>query len=657
MPLSALYALSLVVLAVVAARALVTLRRARSDVTYLRVELHRLRQLQGGTFGGAAVADGGIILDANPAFARMFGFDSTELIGTDAIERAVPGFRAAVTRSLLDEPPEPQEIEGVRRDGTPIVLEVRGRVAVMDGRHVTIAEARDITKRKRAEEENRRLAAALEQAAEAVVIVGREGKVVYANAGFERISGYRRDEVQGQDWRMLASPTHGREAFAGILAAAQRGESWSGVFVQRRRDGSLYDAESVISPVRDAEGMVVNYLGIQRDVTRERELEKQLRQAQKLEAVGQLATGIVHDLNNMLSVIIANAELLRESLPADAPEAERDLDDLRGAARGGAAMVRKLLAFSRQADLTFTTVDLRQVIEDLSGMLRRILPENIEVRLATAVPVQPVLADAGALQQIILNLATNARDAMPEGGVLDIALEAGTLDENLRGSHPWIRPGPCTAVVVTDTGTGMDEQTLERIFEPFFTTKPPGQGTGLGMAMIFGLAKQHAGIADVTSRVGHGTTVRILLPCAAPTDTAAPRRSSGSLALGGSETILLVEDNEALRRTGIRLLQKFGYRVLPAEDGQAALETFRDHREEIALVISDLVMPRLGGQGLHAALRGLGSQVPFVFASGYGEAVLHESVPMDEGTFFAPKPWTPAELALKVREALDTGRA
>jgi len=630
-------------------------RRLSSDAQYWRGEAFRLRELQGGTFGGAALEDRGIIFDANPTFRRLFGLEPGARLAADAIEVVAPGFGDAVRRSMASDPVEPQEVHGVRPDRTAFVLEVRGRVAVVDGRTVTVAEARDVTERVRARTETARLAAAVEQAAEAVVIVGLDGAVVYANAAFERISGYARDEIIGRDWRRLSSPERDRAAVGAILAAVAQGQPWSGVFVQRRKDGSLYQADSAISPVRDAAGRIINYLGIQRDVTRERDLEAQLRQAQKLEAVGQLATGIVHDLNNMLSVILANAELLSESLQDAAAESQRDLEDLRGAARGGAAMVRKLLAFSRQADLSFAPVDVRHVVEDLSGMLRRILPATIDVRLHAAEGLRPALADAGALQQIVLNLATNARDAMPDGGVIEIALEPGDLPAELAAAQPWVRPGPCTAVVVTDTGTGMDEKTLERVFEPFFTTKPPGKGTGLGMAMIIGLVKQHGGIVAVTSRPGHGTTVRVSLPCATARDSAPVRRPSGPTLRSGAETVLLVDDNEPLRRTGTRLLEKFGYRVLQAEDGAAALEVFAAHGPDIRLVISDLVMPRLGGRGLYDALRNRGAQVPFLFASGYGEAAMRSEMPTDARIFFAPKPWVPVELRAKVQEALDAG--
>ena len=389
--------------------------------------------------------------------------------------------------------------------------------------------------------------------------------------------------------------------------------------------------------------------------TTRRALEGQLRQAQKMEAIGQLTGGIAHDFNNILTIILSNVELVKSDLGPE--DAGPDLAEIEAAARKGAAMVRKLLAFSRTGQLELGPVDLARLVGDLSEMLRRLLPETIHVRMTAAPDAPAVLADPGAVEQILLNLATNARDAMVRGGTLDIVVEPRVLDDEFRDAMGDGRPGAYACLSVSDTGDGMDPAVLERLFEPFFTTKPPGVGTGLGMAMVYGLVRQHGGLVEVATAPGRGTVVYIYFPAAARVERAPARpRVSPPPGAVGSETILLVEDETGIRRVAQRALERAGYRVLSAEDGVEALDVVRAHAAEIRLVVSDVVMPRCGGPELREAVLRAGHAIPFLFMSGYAARDAGTAEKLDPELPVLHKPWSVADLLSRVRQLLDAKR-
>jgi two-component system NtrC family sensor kinase len=405
--------------------------------------------------------------------------------------------------------------------------------------------------------------------------------------------------------------------------------------------------------MHDADGDLELFEMIVQDVSEQRRLEAQLRQAQKMEAIGQLTGGIAHDFNNLLSVITLNAQLVAASLEATPGEVLPELEDIQEAARKATTMTKQLLGFSRHADLRMVPTDLARVVAKLSSMMRRVLPENITIRIDAEEAVHAVRADAGAVEQMLLNLATNARDAMPDGGKLQIDVGEREVQEVTLASHPWITPGRYVCIRVRDSGIGMDEETRSRIFEPFFTTKAPGVGTGLGMAMVYGLTKQHGGFVTVLTALGRGTTIELYFPVVG--EAAQPLDSVESLdgVRGGSETILLVEDEDTLRRSAKRVLERYGYTVLVAADGQEGLERYRAHKTEIDLVVSDLIMPRVGGAQLHRTLREEGDRVRFLLASGYvgresgGHEALDPSIPI------LRKPWALRDLLTRIRELLD----
>jgi two-component system, cell cycle sensor histidine kinase and response regulator CckA len=512
--------------------------------------------------------------------------------------------------------------------------------------------ARDVTALRQAQRERERMVAALEEAAEVVIITDAHGTIEYVNRGFERVTGWTREEAIGRNPRLLKSGQLPAEYYAAMWRRLTAGETVRHQLTNRCRDGSLYEADAVIAPVKDEQGRVTHFISLQRDVTNERRLDEQLRQAQKMEAVGQLTGGIAHDFNNLLTIVLGNAALIRERIPAGDADALAHLDDVERAVRAGASMIGKLLAFGRRERLTMTAVDVGPVIDDLvNRSLRRVLPAFIDVSVRCPGDLPPARCDRYALEQILVNLATNARDAMPGHGSLEIVVRVADLMAEDRGTVPVPHPGRYVCISVSDTGHGMDAATAARAFEPFYTTKPQGSGSGLGLSMVYGLMRQQGGAVHLYSEVAHGTTVRLYLPASTatagtpapsvPEDQAAPR--------GNGELVLLVEDEPALRVLASRILGRYGYRVLPAEDGVAALKLYEDSPEEPMLVLSDLVMPRMGGLELFQELQRRGSNARFLLATGYDHA---QGRHLDSLTVVR-KPWTVQHLLTEVRRVLS----
>ena len=480
---------------------------------------------------------------------------------------------------------------------------------------------------------------------DAMLIADAAGRVVSGNPAARRLLGCTEAE--------MAMMEFGHFFLAGSRTTSPA-EAWQTLMLdgQWRGEGRLLVGSSVriLDVAASAHITPGRHLITIRDVTEAQQMEMQLRQAQKMEAIGLLTGGMAHDFNNLLTVVLANADLVLESLPDDMEELRDEVGQMIQAATRGSEMVKKLLAFSRRETLERRPVSLEVVLAETQALLIRLLPSNITVRTEALPDLPGVLADPGAVQHILLNLATNARDAMPTGGLLTMRADFDPEMELPDGSI-----GPMVTVTVEDTGRGMEEEVMAHLFEPFFTTKAPGAGTGLGMAMIYGLVQQHMGTIDVVSTVGVGTSITIGLPLAEMTVPNATPRSALLIREGATETILLVEDEEMVRRAGRRILEKHGYRVLQAADGAEALEVLRERGSEIALVVSDVVMPRMGGRELYASLRDEGFRMPFLFTSGYTDRMSSDTVALDPSVPVLPKPWTWTELTASVRAALDEG--
>ena len=394
-------------------------------------------------------------------------------------------------------------------------------------------------------------------------------------------------------------------------------------------------------------------MGIIRDLTSRKHLEEEMRLAQRMDAMGRAVGGLAHDFRNILTVVGSTADLLSDSLPQEEQVLQEDIEELRKTAQRGTVMVKKLLAFAHPENLEFLPIDLATVVREFEPTFGLLLPENIGIEIVGDGVLPPVLAERGSVEQIVMNLATNARDAMPSEGKLIIELSTRSFTEEDREGQRGIQPGDYVCLAVSDTGKGMDAETRQRLFEPFFTTKAAGEGTGLGLPVVFGLTKQHGGFLHVYSEPGMGATFKVYLPVTEEEIAARPEAKAKAEVRGGSETILVVEDDSALRRVARRTLERLGYTVLTAIHGEHALEILREHSEEVDLVFSDVIMPSMSGPELYDIVRGQGIRVKFIFSSGHIARDVEILTDLDPGLPFVGKPWSLAELAGTVREVLD----
>jgi len=602
----------------------------------------------------------GVVTMWNPAAERIFGWSEKEAVGMGL--PFVPAekqeeFRALRQRAMRGEVFTEPELYRRRADGSPIVVSVStSPLRRPDGTiHGIMSILMDVTERKAAEESRARLSMAVEQAGESIIVTDTSGAIRYVNPAFERITGYDRTEVVGRNPRFLKSGRHDAAFYRNMWETIGRGEVWRGTFFNRRKDGTLYEEDAVISPVRDPSGQVVNYVGVKRDVTEVRRMEERLRQSQKMEAVGRLAGGVAHDFNNLLTAISGYSDLLLHRLPAYST-LRRDVEEIRRAGDRAAGLTRQLLAFSRRQVLQPRILDLNAVVTTMERMLRRLIGEDIELSTDLSPSLGHVKADPGQLEQVIVNLVVNARDAMPDGGRITI----GTIDVDLSPSysnaHPGVRPGPHVLLSVTDTGLGMSDETQAHLFEPFFTTKERGKGTGLGLATVYGIVQQSGGHIRVNSAAGSGATFLIYLPRVETRGDDVPGADRPFLPhpSPGTETVLLVEDEEVVRRLAREILINNGYQVLDAGNGREALLISEAHRGEIHLLLTDVVMPRLGGRELVERIRPLRPDMRILYMSGYtDDAILRHGV-LEEEVPFLQKPFTSEALARKVREVLDS---
>ena len=437
-----------------------------------------------------------------------------------------------------------------------------------------------------------------------------------------------------------------------LLEAYQRMGRIKGVETAwNRKDGTRVAVRLSGRAVHDVRQLFDGFELVVENIDERYELENQLRQAQKMRAIGELVGGIAHDLKNLMTIVVANAQVVHDSGKLRDSEVADALTDLRQAAENAAGMATKLLGFSRKGDLNLKPVQLDEVARRSTTMLRRLLPRHIELRGASDVGLKPVRADVGAVDQVLMNLVSNARDAMPEGGTLRIEVRRRWLDEEFRDARGWGEPGEYVVISVSDTGTGMDAETRSRIFEPFFTTKGHGAGTGLGMAMVMGLMKQHGGFIVVYSEEGQGTTVKTYFPSTAD-DRPGAARPADVVLPRGTETLLVVDDQDVIRRSAVRVLGGIGYQVLEASDGEEALQILSKN-PAVHLVLSDIAMPRCSGPELYRKVRDSGSTVPFLFMSGYAATDLRARDRLSSDLFFIEKPWTVTDLAMLVRQVLD----
>ncbi|OPY66014.1 MAG: Blue-light-activated protein [Syntrophorhabdaceae bacterium PtaU1.Bin034] len=578
--------------------------------------------------------------------------------GVNVVEKVAPEdrdrARANIERIVRGEKSMGNEYSGVKKDGTlfPILVHATpvsdaGRVLGIRGIVV------DMSERRRVEQQVTRLATAVEGLAEGVAMMSPEGVIEYANPSACRLIGYRHEEFVGQNIRSVGILE--RKKLDLICRSLREGRSWSGTTECRKKDGGNLTVELAMSPVKDTLGATIGYIAVERDVTEELKLEMQLRQAQKMEAIGTLAGGIAHDFNNLLAIIIGNTELAVDDIPPDS-DLQKNLDQILKASKRGRDLVKQILTFSRKTARERKAVRLIPVVEETFRLLRSSLPTSIQMVSNLEAMTDVIAADATQIQQILMNLATNAAYAMRnEGGTLTVGLEEITFPPHVPLPDGEMRPGRYVKLTLSDTGTGMDEEVKKRIFDPFFTTKQAGQGTGMGLAVVYGIVKSHNGAITLDSEPGKGSTFNLFFPCI---DGAGENRAveDSGAAPSGRERILFVDDEEAVTEIATEMLSRLGYSVTARQNPSDALQEFTQTPDGFDLVITDQSMPQMTGVRLAEEMIKVRKDVPIILCTGYSEVVSPEKAKDIGIREFVMKPLLRKEMAETIRRVLKAKR-
>ncbi|RMH51289.1 MAG: PAS domain S-box protein, partial [Zetaproteobacteria bacterium] len=619
----------------------------------------RLRAVLEHAADGIVVADrAGVIRQANPALARIFGYDdAAAMVGMELTELMPEAYRARLQERAGQEALPPVdlavELEGRRRTGESVPLEIRVTEMEVGGERLYLGMVRDISARRRLEEEQRRLAAAVEHAEDAIFVTDADGVIRYANPAYERLSGYSAGELLGRTPAMVKSGEMSRAFYRKMWPTILAGRRWRAEFVNKRKDGTRYEVDQSISPIKDDAGRLVGFVSVQRDITDEKKQREQLEHTQRLESLGVLAGGIAHDFNNLLTAIMGNAALARMRLDTTHP-AVKMLDHVEQASERAAALCKQMLAYSGKGKFVVEAVDLSALVEEMTSLLQVSISKSVVLRLDLSRQLPPIEADVAQMQQVVMNLVINASEAIGEkSGVITIHTGAIEVDQAYIETtylQDRIQPGRFVVLEVSDTGCGMDEETQKRIFDPFFTTKFTGRG--LGMSAILGIVRGHHGAIKLYSEPGKGTTFKLLFPCAAldPTAGSAARAAtaSGEGMAQGSGTVLVVDDEETIRVTAAAMLEDVGFTVLTAADGAEGVELFRAHHEEIRAVLLDMTMPRMNGEEAFREMRLIDPTVRVVLSSGYNEQEATSHFAGKGLAGFIQKPYAPEALQQKM---------
>jgi PAS domain S-box-containing protein len=622
-----------------------------------------------------AVNEHGLIIQVNSQTENLFGYTRDELIG-QSVEMLVPERqRTPHQQHRGDFHVKPKirrmgsglDLHGRRRDGSEFPVEISLSPVATGNRAMVLSVIRDISDRKRIEEEllraneeldrrktresrdsQNRLALIADSSQDAIVGKNLDGIITHWNKGAEAMYGYTALEIIGRNVSVLC-PVDRQDEIPAILEKIRQGQRVDYFeSVRMTKDGRRLNMSISVSPILDTEGCIVGASVIGRNITAQKKIEDQLRQSQKMEAVGRLAGGVAHDFNNLLGIVTACTELLAGRIDSESLEY---VDNIREVAKRGASLTRQLLSFSRRQAVQTQILDLNERLKEVSKLLKPLLGDDVEIVLPLSSAEAIVEADPGQLDQVVLNLALNSRDAMPHGGKLIIETGVFNLDESFAREHS-MTPGRYVMLAVSDNGSGMDESTRSRVFEPFFTTKESGKGSGLGLATVYGIIKQAGGHIWLYSEPGHGTTFKIYLPSAehklglgprARTE-ALPRRREGL-------TILLAEDDPIMRKLTRKMLEEHGYKVLEAIDGEAALDVIASNSSRIDLTLTDVVMKGMNGPELVLRLMDSHPEMKVVYMSGYtGELVAHQG--LQSGIRVLEKPFTKSVLLKTIDEAL-----
>jgi PAS domain S-box-containing protein len=609
----------------------------------------------------------GTILHWTAGCERLYGWAKHEAVGRivhDLLVTEYPEPREAILDTVSRNGSWQGELEHRRKDGSAVSIAslwVAQRLDV-DSAFTVLQTNNDISGLRQAQielgEREAHLRSILDTVPEAMIVIDEDGLIASFSAAAGHLFGYSEAEVLGRNVKMLM-PSPYREGHDGYLGQyLKTGEAriigYGRVVTGLSKDGATFPMELAVGEARTSGKRI--FTGFIRDLTSRQKMEEELRQAQKMEAVGQLTGGIAHDFNNLLTVITGNLEMLDASV--DSAGQHELVKEARDAAEDGAKLTAQLLAFGRRQPLNPKLADIGQIVSNFSDLLRRTLGESIELRMIVKAPPNRAVVDASQLQNALLNLVINARDAMPRGGRLTIEISQTRLDADYAQMYPAVRTGRYVLIAVTDTGVGMPEDVRLRAFDPFYTTKPAGAGSGLGLSMVYGFVKQSGGNIQIYSELGRGTSVRIFLPFAEPErEEKKQTASNGQLTASprGSETILVVEDDARVRRVAVARLRGLGYQVIEADNGAAGLAALSRH-PEIAMIFTDAVMPGgMSGDELAEAARAVRPDVKILFTSGYAEPEIAKRG-MGAGAWLK-KPYSATDLAYKIRGVLDERRA
>ena len=630
--------------------------RVRTEAA-LRLSEERFKVLSETAYEALVLHGNGIIVEANHRAAELSGYELDELIGMPIAQLIAPELRTTVLERLATTRAYEGESIAVRKDGTRFLIESRGKIIDYRGNPVWLVGVRDITERKRTEQDRAFLAAIVASSEDAIIGKTLEGIILSWNRGAENLYGYTAEEVIGRPINLLV-PADRPDEVSTILDKIRRGEHIMHYETRRvSKNGSVVDVALTISPIRDTTGSIIGASTIAQNVTERKRLEAQLLQSQKMESVGRLAGGIAHDFNNLLTAIISYADLMAFDLDKT-KQYYRDALEIQKAGHRAAALTRQLLAFSRQQMFESQLLNVNGIVSDMAKLLHRLLGEDIEQVTVLEPDLAPVLADPSQIEQVIMNLAINARDAMPNGGQLTIETANVMLDEQYRvAGHFEVKTGAYVMLAMSDTGIGMDQATQERIFEPFFTTKEFGKGTGLGLSTVYGIVKQSEGAIWVYSELGIGTTFKIYLPRGTMLSLAqlpepTPMHQPASKIARQNFTILVVEDEAVVRELIHRVLKQAGYITLDAQNGHQALDLVAAHPDQIDLIITDIIMPRMTGWELVDQLHQQGAQIKVIYMSGYTNQTVKQHMILQQRATYLQKPFTPEILLRQIDDML-----
>lgn len=645
------------------AGAVVTFRdvteQKRAERTILENEKKFRMFYEQAPLGYQSLDENGCFIDVNQAWLDFFGYSKQEVIGRWFGDFITKGCQELFLHSF-PRFKEAGHIHGtefhvVRKMRPPAIVAFHGSIGRDE--HGSFKQThcilQDVTEHKRAEEERMRLVTAFKQAAEAIFITDANWVIQYVNPAFERLTGYSDGEIIGRHTRLLRSFKHSNDFYYKMRDTLQNGKVWSGRIVNRKKDGAFYEAEATASPVRDKSGAIINYVSIHRDITNEVRLERELRQAQKMEAIGTLAGGIAHDFNNILGIMIGYTELAL--LKSTQPSVMQNLTQVKEAGQRAGELVKQILAFSRRSEQERKAIEIIPTVKEALKLLRSSLPATIEIR--QEIDIIPgrdvVLSNPTQIHQILMNLCANAAHAMRDkGGILGVKLWSAVADAHLIARRPGMKAGPYICITVSDTGHGMSDEIMERIFDPYFTTKGPGDGTGLGLSVIQGIVKSHGGAITVYSDPGVGATFNVFLPGTAEHMPSGRETEEAALPTG-TERILFVDDEKDLVDTGKNILEFLGYQVTGQTNGLEALQTFRTTPDNFDLVITDMTMPHLTGSELATQIMAVRPNIPVILCSGFNQQ-LNERKAREAGIReFVMKPYTVATLARTIRKSIE----